>query len=95
MIRARSRLTGGFHLSDDGLRKTRTAKVRFELDNTDEKLKPDRYANVELQVKLGTRLAIPQEAIIERDKKQAVFLHLGGEARAAPDQNRRQDRRVV
>ncbi len=58
--------------------KTRTAKVRFELDNADEKLKPDMYANVELRVNLGTRLAIPQEAIIESGQKQVVFLHLGG-----------------
>ncbi|MBX3325444.1 MAG: efflux RND transporter periplasmic adaptor subunit [Nitrospira sp.] len=58
--------------------KTRTAKVRFELANADEKLKPDMYANVELRVNLGTRLAIPQEAIIESGQKQVVFLHLGG-----------------
>lgn len=58
--------------------KTRTAKVRFELDNADEKLKPDMYVNVELRVNLGTRLAIPQEAIIESGQKQVVFLHLGG-----------------
>ena len=58
--------------------KTRTAKVRFELDNADEKLKPDMYANVELRVNLGTRLAIPQEAIIESGQKQVVFLHHGG-----------------
>lgn len=58
--------------------KTRTAKVRFELDNANEKLKPDMYTNVELRVNLGTRLAIPQEAIIESGQKQVVFLHLGG-----------------
>jgi Cu(I)/Ag(I) efflux system membrane fusion protein len=58
--------------------KTRTAKVRFELDNRDEKLKPDMYANVELRVTLGTKLAIPQEAIIESGQKQVVFLHHGG-----------------
>lgn len=58
--------------------KTRTAKVRFELDNADEKLKPDMYANVELRVNLGTRLAIPQEAVIESGQNQIVFLHLGG-----------------
>lgn len=58
--------------------KTRTAKVRFELDNPDEKLKPDMYANVELRVDLGTRLAIPQEAVIESGRKQMVFLHHGG-----------------
>ena len=63
--------------------KTRTAKVRFELDNRDEKLKPDLYANVEFRVELGKRLAIPQEAIIESGQKQVVFLHLG-EGRLEP-----------
>ena len=58
--------------------KTRTAKVRFELDNRDEKLKPDMYANVELRINLGRRLAIPQEAVIESGQKQVVFLHHGG-----------------
>ena len=58
--------------------KTRTAKVRFELDNAGEKLKPDMYANVELRVDLGTRLSIPQEAIIESGQKQVIFLHHGG-----------------
>jgi Cu(I)/Ag(I) efflux system membrane fusion protein len=58
--------------------KTRTAKVRFELANVEEKLKPDMYANVELNVNLGTRLAIPQEAVIESGQKQVVFLHHGG-----------------
>jgi membrane fusion protein, copper/silver efflux system len=58
--------------------KTRTAKVRFELDNPGEKLKPDMYANVELRVDVGARLAIPQEAIIESGRKQVVFLHYGG-----------------
>ncbi len=57
---------------------TRTAKVRFELDNPGEKLKPDMYTNVELRVDLGIRLAIPQEAIIESGQKQLVFLHHGG-----------------
>ena len=58
--------------------KTRTAKVRFELDNPDEKLKPDMYANIELKVNLGLRLAIPREAVIESGQNQLVFLHHGG-----------------
>jgi Cu(I)/Ag(I) efflux system membrane fusion protein len=58
--------------------KTRTAKVRFELDNPKEMLKPDMYTNVELGVNVGMRLAIPQEAIIESGQKQVVFLHHGG-----------------
>jgi Cu(I)/Ag(I) efflux system membrane fusion protein len=58
--------------------KTRTAKVRFELENLGEKLKPDMYANVEWQVSLGTKLAVPQEAVIESGQKQVVFVHHGG-----------------
>lgn len=58
--------------------KTRTAKVRFELDNPDEKLKPDMYANVELRVPLGSRLSVPEEAVIESGQKQVVFIHHGG-----------------
>ncbi len=58
--------------------KTRTAKVRFELDNPEEKLKPDMYTNVELKVDLGIRLAVPQDAVIESGQKQLVFIHHGG-----------------
>ena len=58
--------------------KTRTAKVRFELDNPDENLKPDMYANVELKVNLGSRLAVPQEAVLESGQQQLVLLHHGG-----------------
>ena len=58
--------------------KTRTAKVRFELDNPDETLKPDMYANVELRVNLGTKLAVPQEAVIESGQNHLAFIHHGG-----------------
>jgi len=58
--------------------KTRTANVRFVVDNAQEKLKPDMYANIELQVRLGTRLAVPQDAVIESGQRQLVFLHHGG-----------------
>lgn len=58
--------------------KTRTVKVRFEVDNAHEKLKPDMYANVELTVDLGTRLSVPQEAVIESGQQQLVFIHHGG-----------------
>lgn len=58
--------------------KTRTAKVRFELDNPGEKLKPDMYANVELNIPLGTRLAVPRDAILESGERQLLFIHHGG-----------------
>lgn len=58
--------------------KTRTAKVRFALANPGEKLKPDMYANVELKIPLGTRLAVPRDAIIESGERQLIFIHHGG-----------------
>ena len=39
---------------------TRTAKVRFEFPNPQGKLKPEMYANVEIKVRLGQRLAVPE-----------------------------------
>lgn len=57
---------------------TRTAKVRFELDNPGEQLKPGMYANVELQIPLGTRLAIPRDAVLESGERQVIFIHHGG-----------------
>ena len=58
--------------------KTRTAKVRFVLDNPNEKLKPDMYANVGLKVGMGTHLAIPRDAVLESGERQIVFIHRGG-----------------
>jgi Cu(I)/Ag(I) efflux system membrane fusion protein len=57
---------------------TRTAKVRFEMDNPGEKLKPDMYANVDLKIPLGTRLAIPRDAVLESGERQVIFIHHGG-----------------
>jgi len=58
--------------------KTRTARVRFEVENPGEKLKPDMYANVELKIPLGSRLAIPREAVLESGERRLVFIHHGG-----------------
>ena len=57
--------------------KTRTAKVRFELDNPNDKLKPDMYANVELHMGLGTQLAIPDGAVIDTGTRKVVFVDRG------------------
>jgi len=58
--------------------KTRTVKVRFELENPGEKLKPDMYANVEIKIPLGTRLVIPRDAVLESGERQLLFIHHGG-----------------
>jgi membrane fusion protein, copper/silver efflux system len=57
---------------------TRTAKVRFELANPGERLKPGMYANVELTIPLGTRLVVPSDAILDSGERQLIFIHLGG-----------------
>jgi membrane fusion protein, copper/silver efflux system len=57
---------------------TRTAKVRFELPNPGERLKPGMYANVELKIPLGIRLVVPRDAILESGERQVLFLHHGG-----------------
>jgi Cu(I)/Ag(I) efflux system membrane fusion protein len=57
---------------------TRTAKVRFEVDNPGKKLKPDMYDNMELTIPFGTRLAIPRDAVLETGERQVIFIHHGG-----------------
>ncbi|MDE2322876.1 MAG: efflux RND transporter periplasmic adaptor subunit [candidate division NC10 bacterium] len=58
--------------------KTRTAKVRLELPNTGAvRLKPGMFADIELKVALGRRLAVPSEAILDSGTRQIVFVDKG------------------
>lgn len=57
---------------------TRTGKVRFELDNPGERLKPGMYANLELKIPLGVRLVVPRNAVLESGERQIIFIHHGG-----------------
>jgi multidrug efflux pump subunit AcrA (membrane-fusion protein) len=54
--------------------KTRTAKVRFEFKNEDNKLKPGMYANVELKIPLGEKLAISEDSVIDTGERKIVFV---------------------
>jgi len=56
---------------------TRTAKVRFEFSNPHEKLKPEMYANVEIKIPLGTKLAVPEGAIIDTGLRQVAMIDRG------------------
>jgi len=56
---------------------TRTAKVRFELPNPHGKLKPEMYANVEIKVHLGQKLAVPEGAIIDTGLRQVAIVDKG------------------
>jgi Cu(I)/Ag(I) efflux system membrane fusion protein len=56
---------------------TRTTKVRMEFPNTDLKLLPEMYANVEIEIPLGERLTIPTSAVLRTGKQDVVFLDMG------------------
>jgi len=56
---------------------TRTAKVRFEFPNPHGKLKPEMYANVEIKVHLGHKLAVPEGAVIDTGLRQMVIVDKG------------------
>lgn len=56
---------------------TRTAKVRFQFPNPQEKLKPGMYANVQIKIPLGWKLAVPEGAIIDTGERQIAILDRG------------------
>jgi Cu(I)/Ag(I) efflux system membrane fusion protein len=57
--------------------KTRTAKVRFDLPNSEFKLKPEMWANVELKIPLGRKLVVPEDAVMDSGTMQMVFVDRG------------------
>lgn len=62
---------------------TRTGRARVVLENRNLELKPDMYANVELEVDLGERLVVPDSAVIYTGPRRLVFVDLG-EGRLRP-----------
>lgn len=53
---------------------TRTVKVRLEFPNPGFELKPDMFADVELEIDYGTHVAVPSEAVLDSGTRQLVFL---------------------
>ncbi len=56
---------------------TRTVKVRLEFRNTDFQLKPDMFAEVQLNIAYGTQTFVPQEAVLDSGTEQIVFVARG------------------
>ncbi len=54
--------------------KTRTIKVRIDVDNAGGALKPDMFTDVQLHTDLGTGLIVPDGAIIDTGDRKLVFL---------------------
>jgi Cu(I)/Ag(I) efflux system membrane fusion protein/cobalt-zinc-cadmium efflux system membrane fusion protein len=56
---------------------TRTIRVRVEVKNPELRLKPEMYANLEIHVDYGTKLAIPADAVLDAGVKNIVFVDKG------------------
>ncbi|MCI0453932.1 MAG: efflux RND transporter periplasmic adaptor subunit [Candidatus Dadabacteria bacterium] len=56
---------------------TRTAKVRFEVPNPNNKLKPGMYTNVTLQSDLGEIISVAEDSVIDTGERRVVFIASG------------------
>ena len=56
---------------------TRTAIVRVQLDNPKGGLRPGMFVRMNLQIDLGRRLVVPEQAVIYAGNKRIVFVDLG------------------
>ncbi len=57
--------------------KTRTIKVRVEVDNSDGELKPGMFADVALKTALGRGLMAPESALLKTGERTLVFVDHG------------------
>ena len=58
-------------------RETRTARVRIDVPNPDRRLKPGSYARVRLRKELGSRLAVPHNAVLWSGQRQVAIVRMG------------------
>jgi len=62
---------------------THSAVIRVQLNNTDGVLRPNMYAKMDLQVDLGERMIVPEQAVIYSGDQRIVFIDKG-EGRLLP-----------
>jgi Cu(I)/Ag(I) efflux system membrane fusion protein len=56
---------------------TRTVKVRFDVPNPDDRLRPGAYGTLRLSLELGTSLSAPADAVIDTGERRVVFVRAG------------------
>jgi Cu(I)/Ag(I) efflux system membrane fusion protein len=56
---------------------TRSAVLRAQLDNTDGSLRPHMFATMQLQVDLGKRIVVPEQAVIYAGDQRIIFVDKG------------------
>jgi Cu(I)/Ag(I) efflux system membrane fusion protein len=57
--------------------RTRTVRARIVLPNPELVLRPGMFADVDIEVDLGERLVVPQEAVIYAGPRRLVFVDIG------------------
>jgi membrane fusion protein, copper/silver efflux system len=57
---------------------SRTLRLRIELDNREQKLRPGMFANVLLQMSAAQAVVVPDEALVDTGEHQYVFVAKGG-----------------
>ncbi len=62
------------YISPEMDKSTRTLKARIDFANPSLQLKPDMYANVELEVDFGKKLAVSQNAVLDSGTSKTVFV---------------------
>jgi Cu(I)/Ag(I) efflux system membrane fusion protein len=55
----------------------RTVKVRMTVPNPGGRLKPQMFANVDIKVGIGRRLAVPDDAVLDTGTRQIVYVDKG------------------
>lgn len=59
---------------------TRTIKVRLKIANPHHQLKPQMFGHVEIRVRLGRKLVIPESAVMDTGRAAVVYVDLGNGA---------------
>ena len=55
----------------------RTTRVRIDLDNADDQLRPGMFANVKLKINRGDALTVPVDAVLPTGSRSLVFVDKG------------------
>jgi len=57
--------------------KTRSVKIRIEMENPEEILKPGMFTNIQIEVEKGSHLAVPESAVLNSGVRKVVFVSKG------------------
>lgn len=56
---------------------TRSVRGRVQIDNPEAKLKPNMYGDALIHIDLGSKLAVPKEAVLDTGMRKVVYIDIG------------------